>query len=192
MQVLGVFLSLITFSSGTPIFDSLFSRADPLCNGYAALCNRKYSNITFIGDHNSAFVGELPSQNQEKSVKDQLGGGIRFLQSQTHLMLDTVLAMCHTECALTFGGLVIDYLRTVKTFLDKNPREVVTLLLTNPDGAPMDKYDAVYKALELDKMSFKPATSPNPLPIDQWPTLGEMIAKNQRLVTFIGALLLPI
>jgi hypothetical protein len=195
MQALGVLLSLLTFVTSIhafPIFDTLLSplstRADPLCDGYASLCSRKYSNITFIGTHDSAFVGDLPSQNQEKSLQDQLGGGIRFLQSQTHKVIDT-LAMCHTNCALEFGGLVQDYLQTVKTFLDQNPREVVTLLLTNPDNAPMSTFDGIFKKVGLDKMAFTPSTSPNPLPIDQWPTLGDMIAKNQRIVTFIGELL---
>jgi hypothetical protein len=195
MQVLGVLLSLIAFTlhiNALPIFDSLFysltTRANPLCNGFAQLCSRKYSDITFIGAHDSAFVGDLPTQNQEKSLKDQLGGGIRFLQSQTHKTLDT-LSMCHTSCALEFGGLVQDYLKTVKTFLDANPSEVVTILLTNPDNAPMNTFDGIYKNVGLDKMSFRPSTSPNPLPIDQWPTLGDMIKNNQRLVTFIGTFL---
>jgi len=32
------------------------------------------------------------------------------------------------------GGRVATFLRTVKTFLDSNPNEVVTLILTNPEG----------------------------------------------------------
>jgi hypothetical protein len=195
MRVLGaLLLSLFTFAihvQALPILEKLYSliQREPLCNGHAALCSRKYSEVTFIGNHNSAFVGDLPSQNQIKSVKDQLQGGIRFLQSQTHKWdigdLD-VMAMCHTNCALAFGGLVIDFLKTVKTFLDQNPREVVTLLLTNPDNAPMKAFDDIYKVTGLDKMSFVPAGSPRTLPMDQWPTLGEMIASNKRLVTYIG------
>ncbi|KIW09273.1 uncharacterized protein PV09_00194 [Verruconis gallopava] len=195
MQVFGVLLSLLTFSiqiHAFPLLDRLFSRADPLCNGYAQLCSRKYSDITFVGDHDSAFVGDLPSQNQIKSLSDQLGGGIRFLQSQVHKWdipdlpgLGDVLAMCHTNCLLEFGGLVQDYLKTVKSFLDANPREVVTLLLTNPDNAPMSDFDAVFKQVGLDKLAFIPSTSPNPLPMASWPTLGDMISQNQRLVVFI-------
>jgi hypothetical protein len=195
MQVLGaILLSLITFAihvQALPILDKLYSlvQREPLCNGHAALCSRKYSEVTFIGNHNSAFVGDLPSQNQIKSVKDQLNGGIRFLQSQSHKWdigdMD-VMAMCHTNCALAFGGLVDDFLKTVKTFLEQNPREVVTILLTNPDKAPMSAYDRIYKNLGLDKMSFVPAGSPNALPMGQWPTLGQMIDQNKRLVTYIG------
>src|ERR1700712_480317 len=50
------------------------------CNGETSLCNRKYSNVSFIGAHDSAFVGPLPTQNQDLSVTAQLNGGLRFLQ----------------------------------------------------------------------------------------------------------------
>jgi len=29
---------------------------------------------------------------------------------------------------------VVDYLKTVKTFLDNNPNEILTFIFTNPDG----------------------------------------------------------
>jgi len=29
---------------------------------------------------------------------------------------------------------VVDYLQTVKTFLDNNPNEILTFIFTNPDG----------------------------------------------------------
>ncbi len=32
------------------------------------------------------------------------------------------------------GGLVVDYLKTVKGWLDNNPNEVLTFLFTNPEG----------------------------------------------------------
>lgn len=56
--------------------------ANVACNGNIALCDRLYSNVSQIGTHDSAFVGILPTQNQGKSVADQLGAGIRFLQAQ--------------------------------------------------------------------------------------------------------------
>ena len=51
------------------------------CNGRAELCDRKYSNITMVGTHDSAFVGILPTDNQLKSVKEQLAQGVRYLQA---------------------------------------------------------------------------------------------------------------
>ena len=98
------------------------------CNGQDALCSRAYSNVTFVGSHNSAFVGLLPSQNQLVSVEDQLGLGVRFLQAQTH-DLDGTIEMCHTSCVELDAGTLTDYLKPIKTFMDANPNEVVTLLL---------------------------------------------------------------
>jgi hypothetical protein len=79
-------------------YGSLAAPTDPpICNGHAKLCPREYSNVTFIGAHDSAFVGILPTQNQIKSVTDQLNSGIRFLQAQTHSFLDSIY-LCHTSC----------------------------------------------------------------------------------------------
>ena len=65
------------------------TKAQTLCNGYADLCSRQYSNITTIGTHDSAFVGELPQDNQDISVTAQLDAGIRFLQpSPTKIFLE--------------------------------------------------------------------------------------------------------
>lgn len=75
----------------------LWSLAAAQCNGNTALCSRKYSNVTQIGTHDSAFVGVLPTDNQLLSVTDQLNAGIRFLQAQTHLK-DSALELCHTSC----------------------------------------------------------------------------------------------
>lgn len=36
--------------------------------------------------------------------------------------------------ALFDGGTVQDYLTKVKTFLDANPNEVITMIFTNPEG----------------------------------------------------------
>ena len=42
------------------------------CNGYASLCDKLYSNVTFIGAHDSYAVGSSIADNQDKSVTDQL------------------------------------------------------------------------------------------------------------------------
>lgn len=65
------------------LFTIGFCSAQTACNGNAALCDRLYSNISLIGTHDSAFVGDLPTENQDLSVTDQLNAGIRFLQAQT-------------------------------------------------------------------------------------------------------------
>ena len=48
------------------------------CNGYTELCDRQWSNITWIGSHDSAFYGDnYVSENQYQSVTEQLDYGIR-------------------------------------------------------------------------------------------------------------------
>ncbi|OLN85557.1 PI-PLC X domain-containing protein 1-like protein 2 [Colletotrichum chlorophyti] len=49
----------------------------------AKLCRNRYSDVTFIGSHNSAFVGSSIAHNQYVSVTAQLDLGVRFLQART-------------------------------------------------------------------------------------------------------------
>ncbi|KAL1857701.1 hypothetical protein Daus18300_010221 [Diaporthe australafricana] len=153
----------------------------PACNGDSALCGRRYSNTTFVGSHDSAFVGTGPADNQETPVGAQLAQGVRFLQGQTHLDNGTI-KLCHTLCILEDAGPLAAYLGDVKAFLDANPREVVTLLLTNQDGMQGAAFDAVFRASGIQGYAFAPGRN---LTLDQWPTLGQMIDSGQRLVVFM-------
>ena len=182
--LLPTLLSVLTFLL------SLVNAGAQVCNGHPEYCSRIYSNITQIGAHDSAFVGIFPTQNQHKSVADQLSMGIRFLQSQTHIK-DSQLQMCHTSCLAEDAGSVIQFLRTVKTFLDDNPNEVITILLTNGDRADASKFDDALIQADLKKYIFTPSTGSAPLPITLWPTLGEMIDANTRLVFFLGIYIPP-
>lgn len=160
-------------------------RAQTLCNGHAELCGRRYSNITAIGAHDSAFVGQLPQDNQELSVKAQVDAGIRFLQVQSHKNIVGTLELCHTSCFERDAGKVESYLSTVKSWLDGNPNEVLTLLIVNGDNVPVSMFDDAYKASGLKPYTYTPLTSP--LAIDAWPTLQEMITAGTRLVAFLDA-----
>lgn len=152
------------------------------CNGNTALCSRKYSNVTQIGTHDSAFVGDLPTQNQDLSVTDQLNAGIRFLQAQTHSFLDQIF-LCHTSCWEENSGTLVNYLTTVRTWMDANPNEVVTILLTNGDAIDINDFGSVMNSAGLAKYAYTP---PSKLSLDQWPTLQELITANTRLVMFMG------
>lgn len=164
------------------------TQAQRICNGHAELCTRRYPNISFVGAHDSPFVGLLPSDNQGISVTEQLQRGYRFLQGQTHIdKYDVenpgVLHMCHTDCLLRDAGPVAEYLATVKTFLDNNPDEVVTVLLTNGDNVDISVFDSVVNESGAKDYVFTPSGK---LDTNQWPTLEEMISSNQRLVLFLG------
>lgn len=166
---------------------TLFSTAayaQTLCNGHAELCDRIYSNVSQVGTHDSPFVGTLPSDNQAKSVTDQLSAGIRFLQGQSHLDSFKKLSLCHTSCFLEDAGSVEGYLVTVKTWLNANPNEVVTLLLTNGDNVDISLFDTAFADSGIKSYAYIPPTTP--LPITAWPSLGDMIKGGARLVVFLG------
>ncbi|KAL8705973.1 MAG: hypothetical protein Q9201_000967 [Fulgogasparrea decipioides] len=159
------------------------SLAGPLCNGHAELCSRKYSNVTFIGAHDSPFVGDSPADNQGLSVTAQLDAGIRFLQAQSHVNPFKTLSLCHTNCFISDAGSLTSYLTTIKNWLDKSPEQVLTLLLTNGDRTDIKKLDANFKSTGIDKYAYTPPV--HPLPIDAWPTLGDLIKAKARLIVFL-------
>lgn len=158
------------------------SSAAVACNGNAALCSRLYSDVALVGTHDSAFVGILPTDNQQNSVATQLDDGIRFLTAQTHLN-DGELYLCHTTCTEENSGLLTDYLTTVGTWLAANDGQVVTLLLTNGDGEPVSMFGDALVTAGVDSYAFAPSGT---LTMSEWPTLQTMIDDGDRLVVFMG------
>ncbi|ORY65456.1 PLC-like phosphodiesterase [Pseudomassariella vexata] len=165
-------LPALVFATSVPALD---------CNGHAELCNRKYSNISFMGAHNSPFVGVGPADNQLDPVGTQLDGGVRFLTAQTHDK-DGAIQLCHTSCALEDAGTLDDFLGTVKTWMGRNVDEVLTLLITNEDAIDINKFGDSFQKLGLDAFAFTPEGD---LAMDDWPTLGTLIARSKRLIVFM-------
>ncbi|XDG04590.1 hypothetical protein ABKA04_004205 [Annulohypoxylon sp. FPYF3050] len=151
------------------------------CNGFAELCDRRYSNITFAGAHNSPFTGIGPSDNQFTSPTDQLNQGVRFLQAQTQEK-DGEPEMCHTSCILEDAGSLTSYLSEIKTWVDANPNEVITLLITNPDAIDITKYGDAFTSTGLAQYVFTPDGQ---LGLNDWPTLATMISSGTRVVVFM-------
>ncbi|RDL37484.1 PLC-like phosphodiesterase [Venustampulla echinocandica] len=165
----------------TTVLFLIGSVAASACNNNPALCSRKYSEVTQIGTHDSAFVGDFVTDNQGLSLTDQLNAGIRFLQAQTHDFLGQIF-MCHTSCWERNAGLLVDYLTTVRNWMDANPNEVVTLLLTNGDNVDVGKFGDAMNRAGLAKYAYTP---PKKLALSEWPTLQELINANTRLVMFM-------
>ncbi|TEB26200.1 PLC-like phosphodiesterase [Coprinellus micaceus] len=157
-----------------------------VCNGRSELCDRKYGNVTFLGAHDSFAHSPNPfalSRTQEVPLTEQLNLGARLLQAQSH-MVDGKLHFCHTSCGLFDGGLVEDYLRTVKTWMDKNPNEVITFIFTNPGNVSVSEvWKPLFEKTGMDKLAYIP---PSPvMSRDDWPTLREFITGGKRLIIFL-------
>ncbi|WWC65925.1 uncharacterized protein I303_108547 [Kwoniella dejecticola CBS 10117] len=152
------------------------------CNGHAELCSRQYSNVTFIGAHDSYAVGDGLADNQDKDVTAQLNDGIRTLQLQAHNASDGV-HLCHTSCSLQDGGLLSDYFGKVVSWVSSNPNDVVTIVLTNPENLPVSTYSSILTSSGIDQYMYQPSSSA--IGLSDWPTLGELIDQKKTVVAFL-------
>lgn len=153
------------------------------CNNYPEFCNRKYSNITEVCAHNSAFsIKNNAASNQYLSITDQLNDGIRMLQGETHYVNETVYN-CHTTCSLLNAGTWQSMLETTVTWLESNPYDVLTILIVNSDFENVDVYVPPIQNSGIAQYLYEPEYVPQKR--DQWPTLGEMILSGKRVVMFM-------
>ncbi|KAI1828375.1 PLC-like phosphodiesterase [Xylaria intraflava] len=155
------------------------------CNNFPALCNRSYANITHMGAHDSSFLRDASTQNsvagnQFFNATAALDAGLRLLQVQVHKLNNTI-EMCHTSCDLLDAGPLETWLGDIKSWMDSNPNEVVTLLIVNSDGQDVSEFGAVFKSSGIAEYGFTPSGN-------GWPTLQSMINAKTRLVTFIASI----
>jgi len=115
----------------------------------------------------------------------QLNAGVRLLTAQIHNN-NGLWHLCHTSCALLDAGRVGDWLASIRLWLDKNPNEVVTILLVNSDNASAGQIDAEFQAANLTSHAYIPPSRTTAL--ETWPTLRDMISNSTRLVAFIAPL----
>jgi hypothetical protein len=88
------------------------------------------------------------------------------------------LAVCDRDCA-NGSARLSSVLGEVKTFLDENPRRTTTLLIES-HGSVTDLSSA-FASAELDSYLYRDAGA------DAWPTLGELIERDQRLIVFVSS-----
>ena len=164
------------------------------CNNSPDLCSRAYSNVTQLGTHNSPFVNNASASNsitftdaanQNVNSVAQLSAGVRLLTAQVHNN-NGAWHLCHTSCSLLDAGTLSAWLSTIKTWMDGNPNEVVTILLVNSDNASAEDLNSEFEAANITSYGYKPPSATAALAT--WPTLQEMISNDTRLVTFVASL----
>lgn len=176
-------------STATATSSSVLPSNTVPCNGFREFCNRSYSNITHIAAHNSPFVrpGNIAS-NQELEVRSQLNDGVRMLQFQAH-DLNGTMYLCHTSCDLLNAGPLQDYLTTVYGWLQENPYDVITILMGNYGMVEANLFVEPVQNSGLLKYAYTPPQSP--MALDDWPVLGEMILRQQRVVFMLDYMANP-
>ncbi|KAG0223944.1 PLC-like phosphodiesterase [Mortierella sp. GBAus27b] len=176
----------LILSVGTLVLSTLVARSDAqkqVCNGYAELCSKPYDKVAYPTTHNSyAFnpPGGLAT-NQHNDIPTQLKDGIRafMLDGYASSGNPNEIQLCHTACALLDAGPASKTLGQIKSFLDANPNEVVTIIWENAGLKPA-LYKTVYAAAGVEKYSYAPVTGNA-----TWPTLSQMISSGKRLVSFL-------
>jgi hypothetical protein len=165
---------------------SIESRQTTACNNSPDLCSRSYSSITHLGAHDSPFVrdattGYSTSGNQYYNSTVQLDAGVRLLTAQVHKN-NGGWHLCHSSCDLLDAGLLSDWLSDIKTWINSNPNDVVTVLLVNADNASPSDLDTQFTTAQITSLAYKPVSST--VAPASWPTLQELITAQTRLMVF--------
>ncbi|RMZ73613.1 PLC-like phosphodiesterase [Pyrenophora seminiperda CCB06] len=186
--------SRTTLLRATALFLPLLASAQNACNNSPDLCNRPYNNITYLGAHDSPFLRNektsfSTSGNHYYNTTVQLDAGVRLLSAQVHKTNEsgaTAWHLCHSSCDLLDAGSLGNWLREIKTWMDANPHDVVTVLLVNSDNASPADLGPIFSSSGLDKLAYTPPSTSS-LP-KTWPTLDALIGNNTRLMTFVASL----
>lgn len=161
------------------------------CNNSPSLCSKQYNNITYLGAHDSPFLRNAEtsfstSGNQFYNTTAQLASGVRLVTGQIQNPSNsTALHMCHTSCDLLDAGTLESWLSEIKTWMDANPNDVVTILLVNGPGATASELAAAYTSSGMDQYAYTPASTSAS---STWPTLESMISNGTRAVNFVSTL----
>ncbi|KAJ8763488.1 hypothetical protein K2173_002371 [Erythroxylum novogranatense] len=152
-----------------------------------------FNKYSWLTTHNSFARLGMRSQtgaiilaptNQQDTITDQLNIGVRGLMLDMYDFQNDIW-LCHS-----YGGNCYNYtafqpainvLKEIQTFLEANPSEIVTIFIedyvTSPNGLTK-----VFDAAGLRKYWFP--VSRMPKNGGNWPTVDDMVQKNQRLLVF--------
>jgi hypothetical protein len=175
------------------------------------MCSLRYDQVALLTTHNAMattaarFIGPL----QDPDIISQLDQGARAMQIDTYqwespgdvterLALSDLppdlkaelprlinmvnpprpgLWLCHSVCRAGATPLV-PTLQRLRTWLDAHPGEIVTLIIEDEISA--EQTEQAFTAAGLTRLIFTPPADPQA----EWPTLGEMVRTNRRLVVF--------
>lgn len=145
------------------------------CNGILGLCDLRFDQVIFPTTHNANSSHEQGYlfPNQGPRLRRQLDDGVRGLMLDLHKR-DGKLLFCHGPCALGNQDLV-EGLVEIRGFLDAHPNEVLAFLM-EPSGVNATEIKGAFEAADLAKYCLPHAVGA------PWPTLGTMVAQNQRVV----------
>ncbi|KAJ1954921.1 hypothetical protein EC988_002166, partial [Linderina pennispora] len=175
----------------------------------------KVSFATTHNAYSYAPPAGSPALNQERTIQQQLDDGIRAFMLDTHKPLEITgvwnkivawfqttfhrtnaadapeikgVHLCHQSCALVDRGTLYDTLKVFRQFLNENPDEIVTFIIENFDAFEASQLSPSFKLADLERSAFAPTWEHSTSNQNYtWPTLGEMVDRDQRLVVFVDS-----
>lgn len=148
------------------------------------ILEKPYDKVCFLMTHNSMNNYEMgfTLPNQIHSITNQLQNGVRGLMLDTYDGEDGI--------ALTYHGfpglgkqILVEALIEIKTFLNNNPNEIVTIIFQN--GGSNEQLEKAIDSIHLGELCYIHQVG------SSWPVLQEMIDSNKRLVLFVEQDKLP-
>lgn len=146
------------------------------CNGQSEVCAKKYDEVAFLTTHNAFNTGSesFTFPNQNYGIAQQLQDGVRAFMLDVYSLFGNTVVY-HGSWTLGYQDIQND-LGEIKSFLDNNPNEVVTLILECYVDA--NTIENEISDAGLSNYLFTKVAS------QDWPTIQEMIDANERLVVF--------
>lgn len=169
------------------------TRTQPLSPFSQANTALPFNRYSWLTTHNSFSIlspksatGDInvAPRNQQDSITSQLNNGVRGLMLDMY-DFENEIWLCHS-----YGGKCYNFtafqpasnvLKEIQAFLEAKPSEVVTIIIEDYVSSPKGLTN-VFNATGLMKYWFPVARMPKDG--GDWPTVDDMIRKNQRLVVF--------
>lgn len=149
------------------------------CNGSIDSCNKKYNEVAYLTTHNafnSPADGFPILPNQNNSIETQLNEGVRALMIDVYDSGGTPIV--YHGSSFIGSKPLSNFLVTIKSFLDNNPNEVITIIFQNDPGLSATAIENDFNQTGIASYLH---TQNKFL---DWPTLQTMINNNKRLVVF--------
>lgn len=143
-----------------------------------------HNSFSILGVKSPSGSDIISPRNQQESVTLQLKNGVRGLMLDMYDFNNDVW-LCHSfngKCYnFTAFQPAVNTLKEIQVFLEANPSEIVTIIIEDYVTTP-SALTKVFNASGLSKYWFP--VSQMPKNGGDWPSIDDMVQKNQRLVVF--------
>ncbi|KAI5439302.1 PI-PLC X domain-containing protein At5g67130 isoform X2 [Lathyrus oleraceus] len=152
-----------------------------------------FNRYSWLTSHNSfALAGArsatgsiiIAPMNQDDTIADQLKNGVRGFMLDMYDFQNAIW-LCHSTQNQCFNFTsfqpAINALKDMHSFLDTNPSEIITIFIEDYVKSPSG-LTKLFQASGINKYMFPLARMPTKG--EDWPTVDDMIQKNQRFIAF--------